>query len=82
MDDAEERRRALGYKQFSDYISYLISADVAERPMHKTVRTEKVVIYERLYAGNLNEEPPSPVTRKSHEGTREQPAAKKNRTGT
>lgn len=34
------RKKALGYKNFSQYVAYLIDKDARERPEHVTIRRE------------------------------------------
>lgn len=37
---AEARRKALDYKNFSQYVAFLIQKDVEERPVHVIVKKE------------------------------------------
>lgn len=53
---ADDRWRKLGYSSFSEYIQFLIDADVTSRPDHVTSRGEKGTFHSvdppREYAKN------------------------------
>ena len=38
--EGDERRKRMGYRSFSEYVSFLIQKDITERPEHTLTRSE------------------------------------------
>jgi hypothetical protein len=61
LERAEKRRNDLKYKSFSEYVAFLIAADVLGRQTHTVIRGEGATSYQfqsQAPRGLLNEDPP------------------------
>lgn len=47
FEGAQDRMGKLRYQSFSDYVQYLIQADLDDRPQHLTVREEGSIYHTR-----------------------------------